>query len=112
MTFDEYVASYHHTTFAVVLEGYQVTSRLISTQAHDTTIATELIIEDDKPFFVQLEWPNSRFTEGCKVLKPRVIMAVAKNAEDGLGQPSLARPRPPIFYAQFECSRVSSFFRP
>merc|ERR1740121_92311 len=42
MTFDEYGASYHHTTFAVVVKGYETISRLISTHAQETTIAIEI----------------------------------------------------------------------
>lgn len=96
MTFDEYVASYHHTTFAVVRKEYTTTARLISTHAHETTIATELFVENDEPFHVQLEWPDSRFTEGCKVLKPRVTMAVAKHAEGALSHAIVARQRTPF----------------
>mmetsp|Transcript_10854 Transcript_10854/g.19314 ORF Transcript_10854/g.19314 Transcript_10854/m.19314 type:complete len:653 (+) Transcript_10854:101-2059(+) len=81
---EHFFKNFKHTAVARVQKGYQLSSQVLLgnwSAGRGCKAEVELRIVTDKPFYVQLEWPNYRLVKeaGCAPLKtPEVSMTVCK----------------------------------
>merc|ERR1719375_174865 len=78
-TLDEFLETFDVIDIAEVKAGAVVSAVALST-AKQSMVALEFKMASDKPFAVQLEWPNSRFLKACEggTLDPTFTVLVAK----------------------------------
>jgi len=82
LTFNEFVDAVTSMEVAEIEPGYEISSTELAMPTGKAKNAFRFHMSENKPFSVQLEWPEDRFfPEGCEVPSPTVRVFVAKRTD-------------------------------